>query len=114
MDPSDHPDELLDGAECAACGQSVPARRIRRLAAREDLAFVELDCEGCGSVSLAILAAPDPSALADIAGEAHRRPPVNVDDVRAMHDFLAAWSGDLRGLLGPPAPDLPERRSGAA
>jgi hypothetical protein len=114
MDPSDHRDEPLDGADCAACGQSVPGRGIRRLAEREDLAFVELHCPGCGSVSLAILAAADPAGLAEGSDARQRRPPVDVDDVLAMHEFLAAWGGDLRELLSPPAPDAPERRTGAA
>ena len=114
MDPSDHRDDLLDGADCAACGQSVPGRGIRRLAEREDLAFVELHCTSCGSVSLAILAAADPVGLIEASNARPGRPPVDVDDVLAMHEFLAAWGGDLRELLSPPAPDAPERRTGAA
>ena len=41
-----------DGVTCTACGASVPAEWIRILANRDDLAFVELDCAGCGSRAL--------------------------------------------------------------
>ena len=42
MHPGDRLGPLPDGATCTACGAGVPAKRIRILAHRDDLAFVEL------------------------------------------------------------------------
>lgn len=90
MDPRDRTD-VADGAECAACGHPVPANATRVLAQREDLAFVELGCAACGSVSLSI-------RLGSI--DAARGPSIGTDDVLDMHQFLAGYRGDLRGLVG--------------
>lgn len=109
MHPGDRLGPLPDGATCTACGAGVPARRIRILAHRDDLAFVELACPSCGSSALGLLLAADepgdPPVL-DVASDAvpaRAAPtmptPIGVSDVTAMRDYLAAWDGDLRGLL---------------
>jgi hypothetical protein len=96
---------------CTACGAPVPTGRIRILARRDDLAFVELDCRACGSAALGLLidsAAPGGEPMLDVAGD-----PVPVEgaarggtvraittaDVEAIRDDLAAWDGDLVGWL---------------
>jgi hypothetical protein len=119
MDPRDQLRPLLDGVGCAVCGSLVPADRIRILAYRDDLAFVELTCPGCGSTTLGMLqAADDGSVMLDVpafgeltpADEARRTGsgPLTTDDVRAARAFLAAWEGDLVGLLQPS--DEPDSR----
>jgi hypothetical protein len=65
MDPRDDLDSLADGVDCAACGQFVPTDRIRVLARREDIAFVEIHCPGCRSESLGIVIAADRDVDAD-------------------------------------------------
>ena len=55
MDPRDDFRPFADGVDCAACGRFVPTERIRVLARRDDLAFVEIDCPGCRSESLGII-----------------------------------------------------------
>jgi hypothetical protein len=111
MDPRDHPGPLPDGAACTACGASVPTGRIRLLAHRDDLAFVELDCPGCRSSTLGLLMAPtepDGPSTFDLADdERERHPivargsfePITAADVEAMRSDLAAWDGDLVGWL---------------
>jgi hypothetical protein len=114
MDPRDRPLLLPDGAACTACGASVPTGRIRILARRDDVAFLELACPECGSAAVALLIAPqdaDGSALLDVAadasasrhGPASRRRgtprPISTADVEAVRDDLAAWHGDLVGWL---------------
>ena len=46
MDPRDDLDSLAGGVGCAACGELVPTDRIRVLARRDDLAFVEIAVPG--------------------------------------------------------------------
>jgi len=110
MDPRDQLRPLLDGVGCTVCGSLVPAERIRILAHRDDLAFVELSCPGCGSTTLGMLqAAADGSAVLDVApfgeltpaDEARRTGtgPITAQDVKAARAFLAGWDGDLVGLL---------------
>jgi hypothetical protein len=114
MDPRDRPLLLPDGAACTACGASVPTGRIRVLARRDDVAFLELACPECGSAAVAMLiATPDANddALLDVAadtsasrhGPASRTPgtprPISAADVEAVRDDLAAWHGDLVGWL---------------
>lgn len=111
MDPRDRVRPLPDGAACTACGAPVPTGRIRILARRDDLAFVELDCAACGSAALGLLTpsmgadgAPELDVATDPVGIA-RRPlgvtvrPVSAADVAAIRDDLAAWDGDLVGWL---------------
>ena len=98
MDPQDRLQSLLDGIACSVCEAAVDGERIRLLARREDLAFVEIACPGCGSTTLGFVV--DGQADDALTSEA---PPVNSDDVLDMHLALEAWHGDLRTLLGAPA-----------
>jgi hypothetical protein len=99
---------MPDGATCTACGAPVPTGRIRILATRDDLAFVELVCDGCGSAALALLLdadGPAGSPILDVATDGHapggrtRSPragrPIDATDVEAVRLDLAAWQGDL-------------------
>ena len=111
MGPRDHPVPLPDGATCTACGAPVPTGRIRILARRDDLAFVELDCVACGSAALAMLiddGAPGGDPILDVAadpeavgrtGRGATVRAITTSDVEAIRDDLAAWDGDLVGWL---------------
>jgi hypothetical protein len=100
MEPRDRPSDTMDRAECAACGLRVPGERIRVLARREDLTFAELPCASCGSTGLAIFVGGSAGSSGPGGDPASgNRPVVSADDVLDMHAFLAAWRGDLRGLL---------------
>ena len=111
MDSRDRVRPLLDGAACTACGAPVSTGRIRILARRDDLAFVELDCAACGSAALGLLTpsmtadgAPELDVATDPAGFVRPRRgatvrPVSAADVAAIRDDLAAWDGDLVGWL---------------
>jgi DNA-directed RNA polymerase subunit RPC12/RpoP len=114
MDPRDGPFDLVDGAECAACGRPVPAQDVRILAHRDDVAFAEVPCQACGSRSLAIFVASAPVLSGDAPGDSvESLPPIGPDDVLDMHEFLAGWRGDLRSLVLPGEGD-PSPHSGAA
>jgi hypothetical protein len=109
MDPRDGLRPTLEDVACTACGAGVPADRIRILARRDDLAFVESRCDACGSPTVALLIAaaePDGRPFLDVATD---RPPraaasstdrITTADVHAMRADLAVWRGDLRRLLG--------------
>lgn len=112
MDPRDRLRPLLDGVGCTACGVLVPADRIRILAHRDDLAFVEMACAACASTTLGLLLAPDAPegvAVIDVApfgelspdDEARRAgsTPITAADVTAAREFLDGWRGDLAGLF---------------
>ncbi len=111
MDPRDRPRPLPDGATCTACGAPVPTGRIRILARRDDLTFVELACQGCGSAALGLLVpagSPGDAPVLDVAGDgpgvvrsaavATIRP-ISEADVASVRADLAAWDGDLIGWL---------------
>jgi len=119
MDPRDDLDSLADGVDCAACGQFVPTDRIRVLARRDDIAFVEIHCLACRSESLGIVIASDDQddpAVAVGPGLAYgefgpsdeerfrEALPIGSADLDLVHDLLA--HGGLAALVGgtePPA-----------
>ena len=95
MDPLDHLGTHLDGHCCSVCDASVPADRVKLLAWREDLAFLQFECAGCLSTTLGFV-------MTSQAGDADRpapAAPISSDDVLDMHQLLATWRGDLTGLL---------------
>jgi hypothetical protein len=107
MDPRDRPRPLPDGATCTACGAPVPTGRIRILARRDDLTFVELACDDCGSAALGLLmpaGSPDDVPILDVAGDGPGTArtasvatlrPISEADVVSVRADLAAWDGDL-------------------
>jgi phage FluMu protein Com len=120
----DHRDRLrssLAGVGCTACGSVLAADRIRVLAERDELAFVELRCPACRTATLGIVtgAGEDPDDTGarrlDVAPYGEFGPldearlaggrRLGSDDVLAMHAFLAGFTGDLGRLLGDPSRD---------
>jgi transcription elongation factor Elf1 len=115
----DSPDWLrtqLRSFTCPACGRRYRGSRMRLLAEREGLYFVDLDCSRCGSHTVAIVTVElDESEItievSDIALTEHEfehlgeelpasAAPVTADDVLDMHQYLAAFAGDVNSLLG--------------
>ena len=102
MDPQGRLPALPDGLACTVCEVRVPRERIRLLARRDGLAFVQSDCAGCGSTSLGFLLSDQ---IGGPAGPAAPDAPVapgtiSADDVLEMHRFLEDWDGDLASLVG--------------
>lgn len=95
MDPLDHRVALPDGLRCTVCDERVPADRLRLLAWRDELVFLQIDCDACLSTSLGFVV----SGAGDEPLERPASPPISGDDVLDMHQFLASWRGDLSGLL---------------
>jgi hypothetical protein len=95
MDPLDHLGTRLDGHRCSVCDASVSADRVKLLAWRDDLAFLELHCGDCLSTTLGFVMVPQAGAAEHQAPAA----PISSDDVLDMHQLLATWRGDLTGLL---------------
>jgi hypothetical protein len=113
MDPRDDLDSLADGVDCAACGQFVPTDRIRVLARRDDIAFVEIHCPACRSESLGIVIAADDDSDEGVAvgpglvygefgpsdEERFREAlPIGSADLDLVHDLLTR--GGLAALVG--------------
>ena len=96
---------------CAACGQAYGQGHIQLIAQREELFFVDLTCDHCGSQAVAIVTiqvdgettrletgelvrAEDAGTDAAPAG-----PPVSADDVLDVHDLLDDFHGDVHQLI---------------
>jgi hypothetical protein len=109
MDPRDRLRPFANGVDCAVCGGLVPMDRIRIIASRDDLAFLELACTACKSESLGIVVADgsDGSAPRLVYGEfepadvARFRdaPLIGEDDLAAARELLQR--GGLDALVGP-------------
>jgi hypothetical protein len=95
MDPLDHLVALPDGLRCTVCDERVPATGVRLLAWRDDLAFLQIDCDACASTTLGFVL----DGRADEPAPVREGPPISTDDLLDMHQFLATWRGDLAGLL---------------
>jgi hypothetical protein len=112
MDGPEWLSSQLTSFTCPACRQRYRAASIRLLAEREGLYFVDLDCAGCGSRTVAIVTIGSDDAEAAIAeipvisdalAELELRPsagaPVSADEVLEMHQFLAGFRGDVDALF---------------
>src|SRR4051812_13001428 len=117
----DSPDWLrtqLTSFTCPACGRRYRGSRIKLLAERDGLFFVDLDCSRCGSHTVAIVTvelddtefsivnASDIELEVDLLPEHYgealpdNTDPVTADDVLDMHELLAGFDGDIHALLG--------------
>jgi hypothetical protein len=96
---------------CAACGQAYGEGHIRLIAQREELFFVDLSCDHCGSQAVAIVtiqiegdtATLDSGELvpaADIEDDdSEPSSPISADDVIDVHDMLESFEGDVHELI---------------
>ena len=110
MDPRDRTPPFANGVDCAVCGRNVPAERIRILASRDDLTFVELACEACRSESLGMIVRGEDGAETGRPGYGEFLPaddarfrealPIDGDDLVTVRRLLE--QGDLEALVGRP------------
>lgn len=109
MDGSEWLKTQLTSFGCAACGQPYESGKIRLLAEREGLFFVDLGCSHCGTQAVAIvtIATDEDDELRIDAGE-HASvaltampvaDPVSADDVLAVHKLLDGFAGSINDLL---------------
>lgn len=106
MDPRDRSTPFQNGVDCAVCGRIVPAERIRILASRDDLTFVELACAACQSESLGMIVGGEADGRSPYgeflpADDARFREalPIGADDMLTVRRLLE--DGDLDALVGP-------------
>jgi hypothetical protein len=110
MDGADWLRTQLTSFGCAACGAPYEPGRIRLLAERDGLFFVDLACTACASRAVAIVTVDtddDEGPRADTgdlvqleAGDlAPADPPISIDDVLDMHRFLDGFEGGTVALL---------------
>ena len=106
MDPRDRRPPFENGVDCAVCGRTVPAERIRILASRDDLTFVELACAACRSESLGMIVGGESADGQGRYGEFlpaddarfREAVPIGADDVMTVRRLLQG--GDLDALVG--------------
>lgn len=96
---------------CAACGQAYGMGHIQLIAQREELYFVDLSCDHCGSQAVAIVTIELDGARATLEGgelvPVSRRdpdappdgPPISTDDVLDVHEALKGFEGDVHQLI---------------
>jgi hypothetical protein len=96
---------------CAACGQAYGQEHIRLIAQREELFFVDLSCDHCGSQAVAIVTIEIDGETATLeTGELVRadaqdpdpggeEPPISADDVLDAHHLLHGFEGDIHRLF---------------
>ena len=96
---------------CAACGQAYGQGHIHLIAQREELFFVDLSCDHCGSQAVAIVTIQIDGDRATLDGgelvrvedagpdAAPDGPPVSADDVLDVHDLLDDFDGDVHQLI---------------
>lgn len=95
---------------CAACGEPYRTGRIRLLAERDGLYFVDLACAGCASQAVAIVTVEldqddrpqaDAGDIVQVVPDVPRRgrAPVSADDVLDIHRSLAQFDGSMPELL---------------
>jgi hypothetical protein len=96
---------------CAACGEAYGQGHIRLIAQREELFFVDLSCDHCGSQAVAIVTIQIDGDTATVEGgelvrveethpdAGHDGPPVSADDVLDVHDLLNDFQGDVHQLI---------------
>lgn len=110
MDGADWLRTQLTSFGCAACGQPYEQGRIRLLAERDGLFFVDLGCQHCGTQAVAIVTiqVDDDDQPRLETGERFEHievigpppaPAVNADDVLRVHTLLDGFHGDVRALL---------------
>jgi hypothetical protein len=109
MDPQDRLHALLDGVTCTVCEDPVPSDRVRLLAWRDDLAFLQIDCAGCRSTSLGFVMTGASAAVDTLQDSA---PPISSDDVLDMHAFLSDWNGDFGSVLNSRLAGAPRELAG--
>jgi hypothetical protein len=120
----DSPDWLrtqLTSFTCPACGRRYRGSRIKLVAERDGLFFVDLDCSRCGSHTVAIVTVElddlelsiidasdieldvdlEPEHLGELLPE--NLALVTADDVLDMHELLAGFDGDMHALLAKPS-----------
>ena len=132
MDGAEWIREELNSLECAGCGRTYTAGRIRLLGQGDACFLVDLACSECGARAVAIVTFESSDGGVDIVvdqqdqqrREARRRgrsarprrqepppaPPVTSDEVLEMHAFLDAFDGDFRRLFGASPADPPHGR----
>jgi len=95
---------------CAACGQAYGQEHIRLIAQREELFFVDLACDHCGSQAVAIVTIQIEGENATLeTGDLVRAdvdldaapdgPAISADDVLDAHDMLDGFEGDVHQLM---------------
>ena len=96
---------------CAACGQAYGQGHIHLIAQREELFFVDLSCDHCGSQAVAIVTIQIDGETATLDGgelvradeadpdAAPDGPAISVDDVLDAHSLLQDFEGDVHQLI---------------
>lgn len=97
---------------CAVCGHHFAVGDIDVVGRRENVWAMRVNCRECRTQALvlAVVNAGTPRPVyTDLVPEDwerfKNRPPISIDDVIAMHEYIQSYDGDLSEILEDPLPD---------
>ncbi|MDE3090620.1 MAG: hypothetical protein KGJ80_14675 [Chloroflexota bacterium] len=107
--------QIVARVTCAVCGHHFAAGDIQVLGHREQIWAMQITCRECRTQALLLAVVDGKGARpvhTDLSPDEWQRvkdrPPVSVDDVIALHQYLQAYDGDFSEILEEPLPDEDE------
>jgi hypothetical protein len=104
--------QIAARVKCAVCGHRFALSDIQVLGNRAQVWAMRVSCRECRTQALLLAVVNGKSArpvYTDLAPDEwdrfKDRPPVSVDDVIRMHQYMQTYHGDLTEILEDPLPD---------
>lgn len=104
--------QIAANVTCAVCGHHFGAKDIELVGKRENIWAMQVNCRECHTKALLLAVVNQGTARqvdTDLVPEDwHRfknRPPISVDDVISVHEFIQSYAGDFTDILEEPLPE---------
>ena len=104
--------QIAARVKCSVCGHHFAVSDIQVLGNRDRVWAMRVNCRECRTQALLLAVVEGKAArpvYTDLAPDEWNRfkdrPPVSVDDVIAMHQYIQSYDGDLSEILEDPLPD---------
>lgn len=104
--------QIAARVRCAVCGHHFGTSDIQIVGHREQIWAMRANCRECRTQALLLAVVEENSArpvYTDLAPTEWQRfkdgPPISVDDVIEMHQFIQTYDGDFSEILEDPLPE---------